>query len=370
MSTVSKPLGYSLLLFGILFLCPVRANCQDFTLALPMQRDVDFGSRRTRVFQWVTLVPDPPGSSQTSDSTPIGPRFEESFGVTLPGKLTQQSPVDSYPRSKRLFNSVTLMRDGFDDQKLAARPSNGAELPSPLEAGTCAENPHSKTCRVRFLKAIVQSFIFLGIETAGNLAQDPGVRETTVYNISSGHFWSGYWKTLQNFRYTVWNDDDTLLTTYVGHPLMGAEIEFIWIQNNPKIRALEFQNSKTYWKSRLWAMMPSALFSAEWLLGPLSESSMGNQGRWYYHDKTAHAWTNGTGFQDFVITPVGGLLWSVGEDWLDLHVGKRIRLKYKNPGMRLISALVTPTKSGANVLRFKTPWYRDSEQEGPSGILR
>src|SRR6266849_5262449 len=73
--------------------------------------------------------------------------------------------------------------------------------------------------------------------------------------------------------------------SYIGHPMMGAETEFIWIQNNPRYSEIEFSSTKSYWKSRLWATIPSTIYRFEWLLGSISESSMGNQG-------STTTWTN------------------------------------------------------------------------------
>jgi hypothetical protein len=228
------------------------------------------------------------------------------------------------------------------------------------------EDPHSKACRVKLFPALWQSFQFLSIQMSVDLGMDPNERAKLVNAIDQGKFWSRYWQTLENFRYSHYNDDDTIKTTYLGHPMMGAETEFIWIQNNPRYREIEFSNTKNYWKSRLWAMIPTTICSFEWLLGPISESAMGNQGINYYVDKQIHKRTNGTGYVDFIITPVGGLLWAVGEDWLDLHVGKKMRRK-RNPGMLLLSAFVIPVKSGASILRYKPPWYRDAEHPASRG---
>ncbi len=210
--------------------------------------------------------------------------------------------------------------------------------------------------------ALLQYLEFLGAEMGGNLAMDSGALYTLKYDLSHGLFWSRYVYTLKHFRFSHWNDDDNFWTTWIGHPMMGSVAEFIWIQNDPKSRELEFGNSKAYWNSRLKAMIPSAIFSAEWLVGPISETSIGNQGLTYYNDKSNHnKWTNGTGFVDFVVTPVAGVLWSAGEDWVDLHLLKKVRGRTNNRAKLFITSLLTPAKSGANIFRFKAPWYRDSE---------
>jgi hypothetical protein len=231
-------------------------------------------------------------------------------------------------------------------------------------AGDCTSSDlHSPECRVKFFPAVGETFEFLSICMLVDAAMDSHLRDSFTFDMSHGVFWRNYFKTLEHFRYSNYNDDDSVLTTYLGHPMQGSVYDFVWIENNPRIRALEFSNTKQYWNSRLWAMIPCTFFSVEWLLGPLSESSIGNQGYGSYYDPIIHGRTNGTGFGDFVITPIGGFLWTVGEDWLDLHVGKRMRARSRSKGTLFLSALVTPTKSGAKILQFQAPWSRDYDPQ-------
>lgn len=103
-----------------------------------------------------------------------------------------------------------------------------------------------------------------------------------------------------------------------------------------------------------------AFYTAQWLLGPVSESSFGNEGLYYYINH-AGKYSNGTGYCDLVVTPFGGLLWSVGEDLADLHFASKIRTRTRNPLLLFASSFITPTKSGANLLCLKAPWYRDPD---------
>jgi len=283
-------------------------------------------------------------------------------------------PHDGLPPAFRQIRFVVLQpqRAVFSEPGADMQRDDSRNFSAPafqVDRKVCdPKNPHSRTCRLKFFSAFAQSFELLSIDMIGDMAMDPFERGKFVYAIRNGQFWSKYWKTLQNFRYTHWNDDDSIKTTWIGHPMEGAALEFIWIQNNPKISSLQFENTRRYWNSRLWAMLPSTLFSAEWLLGPLSESAIGNQGINYYHYKADHnKWTNGTGYADFVVTPIGGLLWSIGEDWLDLHVVKKFKAKHRNWALLVLVSSITPTKSEANLLRFKAPWYRDYEHL-PAGM--
>lgn len=310
------------------------------------------------------------------------------FGILLfcPYQVSGQTSIVGPPPLSHLNSNLQLLKsDELNPSHVGAsaigKGSSWAvsqpedllpDPPSPAfraYENTCTpENPHSRACKVHLRAALLQSFEFLGAEMGGNLAMDSGAWLDLKWNITHGLFWSRYAKTVKRFRFSRWNDDDNLWTSWIGHPMMGSVVEFIWIQNDPKSRDLEFGKSGAYWSGRLWAMIPSAIFSAEWLIGPISESSIGNQGLWYYHDKANHnKWTNGTGSMDLLVTPVGGVLWSAGEDWVDLHLLKKVRARTNNHFKLFVTSLLTPTKSGANILRFRTPWYRDSEHAAPIG---
>ena len=51
----------------------------------------------------------------------------------------------------------------------------------------------------------------------------------------------------------------------------------------------------------------------------------------------------------------------VGEDATDKYAIKWIERRYHNPYIRLLAgSTMNPTRSFANILRLKVPWYRDS----------
>ena len=75
-----------------------------------------------------------------------------------------------------------------------------------------------------------------------------------------------------------WGDTDPFLVNYVGHPMQGSVTGFIWTQNHPVERRLEFSSNPSYWRSRLKAMGWSAIYSTQFELGAVSEASLGNLG--------------------------------------------------------------------------------------------
>jgi hypothetical protein len=153
--------------------------------------------------------------------------------------------------------------------------------------------------------------------------------------------------------------------------MMGAVSSSIYEQNDPKQRALMYENSQRYWMGRLRAMAYSAAYSAQWKIGPSSEASIGNTGINYYIRARDGVYTNETGMQDFFFTPIGGLAWNVGEDAIDRFILSRVRRGTRNKWLLLASALSTPGKSAANISRFRAPYYRDPDVRtvGPGSLV-
>jgi len=150
-----------------------------------------------------------------------------------------------------------------------------------------------------------------------------------------------------------------VIVDYVGHPMMGAVVARIQIQNDPVGARQEVGWNKGYWKSRGKAFAWAAVYSTQWELGPFSETSIGNIGHWWYYQPNVKHDSNGTGLTDLVTTPVGGTLWAIGEDLIDKHAVRRLQRVSKNPFYKTGLSILTPTRSFANLLRFKKPWYRD-----------
>ncbi len=132
--------------------------------------------------------------------------------------------------------------------------------------------------------------------------------------------------------------------------MQGSFLGFIEIQNDPKARSLRFGKSSAYWRSRMKALAWSAAWSTQFELGPVSQASIGNVG---LHGKQTYV--------DLVMTPVGGIALLVAEDFLDKNLIARIERSSGNFYIKIASrVLLNPTRSVANVLRLKKPWYRDS----------
>jgi hypothetical protein len=217
--------------------------------------------------------------------------------------------------------------------------------------------PRSNQERFHWASATGQTLMVLGVQHAANIAMDRWMRQT----VKQPDFFGRWFNAVQHTRWTVWNDNDPFLDNYIAHPLIGSLYGWIQIQNDPKYRDLQLENSRRYWKSRLRAAAWSAVWSTQWEIGPVSEASIANIGGFTYYSKNSHGMTNGTGMADFVVTPVVGTIWLVGEDVLDRYLSKRLRRVSRKRVWLLGISILTPTRCAANLVRGKAPWYRDFE---------
>jgi hypothetical protein len=192
-------------------------------------------------------------------------------------------------------------------------------------------------------KAIEQSLIFLSVQHGYALTQ-PKTRQDL-----KGPFFKDYVRSVKSLH--GWEDGGRIFTNYVAHPMQGSLFGFIQIQNDPKGINQPFDNSHAYWRSRLKALAWSAAWSTQFEIGPVSQASIGNVG---LHGKQTYV--------DLVVTPVGGFAWIILEDFVDKNIIYMIeRRSSGNFYIKIASrTFLNPSRSAANLLRFKTPWYRDS----------
>lgn len=216
------------------------------------------------------------------------------------------------------------------------------------------DETRARECRMHWKPMLLESALYNAFQNAGNLYTGYWYRYETMH----GKWWDRYIASADQWRWDRWSDDNPLLDDYVGHPMMGAITNSIWIQNDPKGMTLEFQNDREYWQSRLRALAWTTFFSFEWKLGPLGEASIGHNGDHFFYDHGVL--TNETGWVELVTTPAGGFGWTVTEDYLDKHVVTKLEDKSRNPVLLTIANFLTPARATANILRFRPPWYRDS----------
>lgn len=162
-----------------------------------------------------------------------------------------------------------------------------------------------------------------------------------------GPFFSDYLQSVKGLG--GWADGDNTFTNYLLHPLQGATSGFVYLQNNDRAENAEFGFSKDYWSSRLRALAFATAYSVQFELGPYSEASIGNVGK-----------TPGTmAWVDLVVTPLGGFTWILAEDAIDRFILRPIEEKRPGPfKVGLLRVLLNPSRSLANLLRLRVPWYR------------
>jgi hypothetical protein len=290
---------------------------------------------------------------QTADLPEAPLPFQSTFGKAEGGSLRLNRPV--------ALGSFSLAAEAFPKLELQNRSETAIggvmrSLPHsyvPLK-GCPSDETRARECRMHWKPMLLESALDNAFENGGNLYTGYWYRYETMH----GHWWQRYVDSASGWRWNRWKDDNPALDDYVAHPMMGAITNSIWIQNDPRGMTLEFGNNREYWHSRMRALAWSTFYSFEWKLGPLGEASIGHNGDQYFYDHGVR--TNETGWVELVTTSVGGLGWTIAEDFLDKHVVSRLDENVHNPVLLTMVNFLTPAKGFANILRFRPPWYRDS----------
>ncbi|MGI9101564.1 MAG: hypothetical protein ACR2IF_03880 [Terriglobales bacterium] len=209
-----------------------------------------------------------------------------------------------------------------------------------------------KKCKPHWFRATFEGTEFMFVLAGGTIW--PEDRRMGLH----GRWLDKWLDSASNFRFGRWSQDSPRTDTWLGHPLMGAISNAQWYANDPLNQTVEW-GDKAYWKSRLRALPYNAFWQFAWKLGPISESSVGNYGLFYWYNPELHVITNDTGMAPIVTGVAVGFGWSVGEDLLDRYAIRRLDRKSRNPVYLLLIQMLNPARGFANVLHFKAPWYRD-----------
>ena len=236
------------------------------------------------------------------------------------------------------------------------------------EGVTTGSDDYARSEHYHWGGLLAQSLFFNVIENGFRAASDDQIRDL----LANKPFWHDYAASIRQFNMRRWNDGDDFLVNYTGHPMQGAVSGFIEIQNDPKGRELEIGAYREYWESRFKAFLWATVYSTHSEISPLGEAGIGNEGGWTYpiHCKTRCTepgtykhYTNNTGWVDFIVTPTAGTLWMLAEDTLDRFVSDRIQGDNRSRwAPKIIRGALNPSRTMANAVRFKAPWYRDSQQ--------
>jgi hypothetical protein len=223
-----------------------------------------------------------------------------------------------------------------------------------------------------------ESFAFFGVENVQRFSADSYLR----YLTADKPFWHDYIASLKQWNLRRWNDGDSFLVAYIAHPLQGSVTEFIQIQNSPRNRDYRINDGKPYWKSRLQSFYWATAFSTDQKLGPFGEAAFGSEGGYtyvigcaypcptYYANPSQYQVTNNTGWVKLVSTPVVGTLWTVVEDGVDHFISDRVqgdRIHAVFP--KILRGSLNPSRTMANLLRWRVPWYRDWQHDATNVYL-
>ena len=247
---------------------------------------------------------------------------------TPPETLRPEGPI--HDRGfKSLYRPLQEAQPHFpvdDSSNLKVEPDN-AEYPRPEG--------------FRWGPAIRQSLLFLGVQHGYAMTQ-PKTRRAL-----KGPFLRDYAKSVKSL--SGWGDGGKFFTNYIAHPMQGSLTGFIYVQNDPRGAGQSFSGSGKYWKSRMKALAWSAAWSTQFEIGPISQASLGNVGL-----------SGKQTYVDLVITPTVGTAMLIGEDILDKYVVQPIEGWSGNRLIRIFMRMIlNPTRSVANLIQFKKPWYRD-----------
>jgi hypothetical protein len=222
--------------------------------------------------------------------------------------------------------------------------SSRSTIPEGLIQPVTSNTPRTETGRetVHWRSLMKNSFLYLGTMHMFRISTEQGTRDALNNSVVGGYF-----ATLGAMH--GWSDGDGYYENYLGHPIDGAVAGYIWLNNDPRYRYVEFGRSRAYWMSRLRAYAFAWAFSEQFEVGPVSEASIGQIQRYCC----------AYGFVDHVITPNGGLVWMVAGDAADKYIVRKIEDRTRNRLIRVLArSILNPPLSFANIMAFKVPWNR------------
>jgi hypothetical protein len=246
-------------------------------------------------------------------------------------------------------------------QTSADRAADPAVSVSPVRPGPVLSVPkHSGG--IHWKSLVREWWTWIAIEQAERIIKEPKTRSQL-----SGPFFRDWFDTVSVYHFDNWNDGGKVITSYVCHPAQGSIAEAIFWQNNDNVRFAEQDfHSAAYRNALLQAFAFATVDAVLWKMGPLSESSIGNVGLptkfWDKDCKALHLpCVDRTGVSDMVMNEVGGTAMTIGFQFLDKHVQKRIEASVQNRAVIYSTRILTnPTASIANLVRFRKPWFRDN----------
>jgi hypothetical protein len=165
-----------------------------------------------------------------------------------------------------------------------------------------------------------------------------------------GKFWPEYFDSVHVPEH--WGDKDGWQVNYIGHAISGGAFTRIWMDQREPRNPTKSQYLKSIGKAFIY----TALFSIQYEMGPMSEASIGNVG----------LNREDLGWNDYIWTPIGGVLWTMGEDAIDKYalswIDKHVPFVMAKAAARMIA---NPSRMLANIGQNRSPWSRaDRDMNG------
>ena len=196
---------------------------------------------------------------------------------------------------------------------------------------------------VRWLSAINESLLYTGVMHTFDVWTEAGTRDAL-----NGHWFQNYINSVSELR--GWSDSDRFMAPYVGHTLEGSIFGYIFRENDPKYRNVQWGDGRTYFVSLLRSMAWSAVWHTQWKIGPVSEASIGNV--------MLHA---SPGFITLVDTPTLGTVEMIAEDAADRYLIIGLENRTTNRALIILArSFLNPARTFANIMAFQVPWRRDT----------
>jgi hypothetical protein len=158
-----------------------------------------------------------------------------------------------------------------------------------------------------------------------------------------GKFWPEYFDSVHVPQ--KWGDKDHWQVNYIGHAMSGGAFARIWmVQREPRTTT-----APQYFKALGRALIFTSICSIQYEMGPMSEASIGNVG----------LNPDDLGWNDYIWTPIGGVLWTMAEDGIDKYaltwIDKHVPFMMAKAAARMI---LNPSRMLANIGMNRTPWSR------------
>ncbi len=270
-------------------------------------------------------------------SSGLGPTPDNSKSDAGSSADTIQTPGESSLPSKNVSSHTIVPLQVKGDHFLAVK--RGAKKPGIESSG------------IKWGHVFAESLFLLGIEHGYRLL-DP--KQPYTRQALRGPFFKDWFDTAKTL--SGWTDGDSYMINYIGHPVQGAVSGRILIQNDPRSKHLDVCYNWEYGKSRLKAFGFALFYGLQFELGPISEASIGNS-------QPSACCHHPTSYVDLVITPTVGMGWLVGEDLADRYFMGYLERRTRNRPLIIAARILSnPSRSMANILRIKWPWYRDTRK--------